>query len=342
MKWHDNVVRLQAPVCITWQITNKCNLRCIHCLANSSKRKPDELTMEEIKAFLDDLAAMHVFYINVGGGEPLLHPNFFEIADYAEEKGVYIQFSTNGTLINRDIAKMIAERNLRVQVSLDGWKQEINDHIRGAGTFDKAINAVQLLIERKVVVSVNCVVTKSNIKDLDNIYQLVISLGAKLRLSRLRPSGRAMESTERWRELSPDSQQYVYLYHWLKEHPDVNTGDSFFFLSALGEPLPGLSYCGAWDLTCSVDPQGNIYPCPFTVTSNLLVGNIRNKPLSKWWQELPVITQISGEESPVCTACANYPKCHGGCRGASYLVYGDWNKPDPDCLKRVSLDQQGS
>lgn len=332
MNLHDKKVRLRAPICITWQITNKCNLRCIHCLADSSQRKPAELSMEEIKGFLDDLSTMHVFYINVGGGEPLLHPNFFEIADYAEEKGIYIQFSTNGTLIDKAMAELIAERNLRVQVSLDGWNQKINDQIRGAGTFDKAINAVRLLCEKHVTVSVNCVATKSNLEDLDNIYQLVTNLGAKLRLSRLRPSGRA---TERWRELSPSKNQYVYLYKWLLDHPDVNTGDSFFFLSALGEPLPGLSHCGAWDLTCSVDPEGNIYPCPFTITSSLLIGNIRNKPLSKWWQEIEKITQMSVAETDVCVTCENYSKCHGGCRGASYLVYGDWHKPDPDCLRGI-------
>lgn len=326
----DNL-RLRAPICLTWQMTNHCNLRCIHCLANSSTPHREELTVDEIKGFLDDLADMKVFYINVGGGEPLLHPSFFEIADYAEEKGVYIQFSSNGTLINPVAARMIAERGLRVQISLDGWNKETNDPIRGAGTFDKAITAVKLLREREVTVSVNCVVTKSVFQGLDELYSLVTSLGAKLRLSRLRPAGRAVKN---WRKLSPESEQYVYLYHWLKEHPDVTTGDSFFFLSALGEPLPGLSHCGAGKLTCSVDPQGNIFPCPFSIEPALLIGSIKEKPLSSWWQEATLFSQLSGDEPEECRDCAGYAKCHGGCRGASYLVYGNWKQPDPDCMRR--------
>lgn len=333
MNWQSEKVRLRAPICLTWQITNQCNLHCIHCLANSSTRKREEVTVEEIKGFLDDLALMKVFYINMGGGEPLLHPNFFEIVDYAEAKGVYIQFSTNGTLVNQVLAKRIAERGLRVQVSLDGWNQATNDPIRGAGTFAKAITAVKLLREKDVTVSVNCVVTKSSFRGLNEIYQLVNSLGARLRLSRLRPAGRAVEN---WRKLSPEPEQYKYLYQWLKEHPDVTTGDSFFFLSALGEPLPGLSYCGAGKLTCSVDPQGNIYPCPFSIDSTLLVGNIKEKPLSSWWREAKLFLQISGQKPDGCGDCASYAKCRGGCRGASYLVYGNFNQPDPDCMRRVN------
>lgn len=336
MNWQAENVRLRAPICLTWQITEQCNLHCIHCLANSSMRKKEELTVDQIMCFLDDLAAMKVFYINVGGGEPLLHPNFFELADYAEAKGVYIQFSTNGTLVDQVVARKIADRGLRVQVSLDGWNAAVNDPIRGAGTFDKAVKAVKLLRELDVTVSVNCVVTKSTFQGLNELYALVTSLGAKLRLSRLRPAGRAME---KWRELAPEPEQYKYLYQWLKEHPEVTTGDSFFFLSALGEPLPGLSYCGAGKLTCSVDPQGNIYPCPFSIDSTLLIGNIKEKPLSSWWQEAELFSRISRQKPEGCEGCASYAKCRGGCRGASYLVTGNWNEPDPDCMRRVDYDQ---
>lgn len=335
MNLQGKQVRLRAPICLTWQITEQCNLHCVHCLADSSEVKQEELTVNQIKSFLDDLAAMKVFYINVGGGEPLLHPNFFELVDYAEAKGIYIQFSTNGTLINEDVAQRIAERGLRVQVSLDGWNPATNDPIRGNGTFKKAVRAVKLLREKDVTVSVNCVVTKTTFGGLNEIYNLVTSMGARLRLSRLRPAGRALE---KWRELAPEFEQYKYLYHWLKEHPEVTTGDSFFFLSALGEPLPGLSYCGAGKLTCSVDPRGNIYPCPFTIDDTLRVGNIKEKTLSSWWRETELFSQISGERPKGCGDCENYAKCGGGCRGASYLVYGSWDKPDPDCMRRANYD----
>jgi len=305
-------------------------LRCVHCLAGSDGDHPKELNMAEIRDLIDDLAEMKVFYINVGGGEPLFHPRFFEIMDYAGEREVYVQFSTNGTLIDSTVAGDIAKRGLRVQLSLDGWQPSVNDPIRGAGTFQKAVEALRYLQEKNVVVSVNCVVTKAAIAGLDEMLRLATSYGAGLRLSRLRPAGRARDG---WRDIAPDGEQYRQLYHWLKEHPEVSTGDSFFFLSPFGEPLPGLSFCGAGKLTCSVDPSGTVYPCPFTIDPNLIVGNIRERPLSRLWREAKLFCQMRTGEPEACRGCPGYSKCRGGCRGASYLVYGNWDRPDPECVR---------
>lgn len=330
MNWNIETTRLWAPICLTWQVTGNCNLRCIHCLADGNDTEQAELNMDEIRDFLDDLADMKVFYINVGGGEPLLHPHFFEIVDYAAAKGVYVQFSTNGTLVDDVIAAEAAKRGLRVQVSLDGWQPAVNDPIRGVGTFQKAVEAVRVLREKKVEVAVNCVVTGATVAGLDEMLRLATAYGAGLRLSRLRPSGRARD---KWRELAPTGEQYLKLYHWLKKHPEVKTGDSFFFLSALGTTLPGLSYCGAGKLTCSVDPRGFVYPCPFTVHPTMVAGNIREKPLSQLWQEAKLFSQLQTAKPEACTGCASYRKCRGGCRGASYLVYGNWDRSDPECLR---------
>lgn len=289
-----------------------------------------------MRSFLDDLAAMKVFYINVGGGEPLLHPDFFALMDYAAAKGIYAQFSTNGTLVDQSIATAVAERRMRVQVSLDGWDESSNDPIRGAGTFKQALKAIRLLREKGTAVSVNCVVTKSTFAGLDRLYEMVTAYGAKLRLSRLRPSGRA---SHHWRKLAPGIDQYRYLYRWLLGHPDVATGDSFFFLSALGKPLPGLNDCGAGKLTCSVDPAGNVYPCPFIIDPRLLIGNVQDKPLSRLWQESGLLAALRDMAPQACAACPSYSQCHGGCRGASFLVYGDWNQPDPECMRRQNHGQ---
>ncbi|BAF58775.1 predicted Fe-S oxidoreductases [Pelotomaculum thermopropionicum SI] len=331
MKSSTWTMRLKAPVCLTWQITGRCNLSCIHCLAGSSGDGPDRLSMGEVRHFLDDLARMKVFYINIGGGEPLLHPRFFDIVDYALKRDIYVQFSTNGTLIDRAVAAEIAGRGLRVQVSLDGWKPAVNDPVRGRGTFQQAVKAIRLLRERNVDVSVNCVVTRETIAGLDEMLRLANRFGAGLRLSRLRPAGRARD---RWRKMVPDREQYRRLYHWLMEHPEVRTGDSFFFLSAFGAPLPGLCFCGAGKLTCSVDPAGNVYPCPFTVDKALIAGNIREKPLSELWLEgLLNYWPAAGPEA--CRGCPAYGRCRGGCRGASFLVYGNCNMADPECLRGV-------
>lgn len=327
--------RLSAPICLTWQITGRCNLHCRHCLAGDGRDMGAELSMGEIKDFFDDLAFMKVFYINIGGGEPLLHPLFFDIMDEAAQRDIYVQFSTNGTLVDTTVAAEIARRGLRVQVSLDGWQPGVNDPIRGDGTFEQAVRALDLLRQRNVTVSVNCVVTKDNITGLEEMYRLAVNYGAGLRLSRLRPSGRASHN---WRNMVPCAGQYRMLHQWLLAHPEVRTGDSFFFLAALGEPLPGLNYCGAGRLTCAVDPQGCVYPCPFTIDPALRVGNIREKPLSRLWLEEDWQGIIPAGAPAACASCHAVRHCRGGCRGAAYIAFGCWDHTDPECLRREVSD----
>src|SRR5579883_3000339 len=92
---------LDAPICLTWELTYACNLACIHCLSSSGRRDPAELSTAEAMALVDELASMQVFYVNVGGGEPLLRPDFFELLEYAVSHQVGVKFSTNGTRLDR-------------------------------------------------------------------------------------------------------------------------------------------------------------------------------------------------------------------------------------------------
>src|SRR5208282_5833774 len=128
---------LDAPICLTWELTWACNLACVHCLSSSGRRDPDELTTDEAVAFIDDLAAMQVFYVNVGGGEPTIRRDFFELLDHAVDRKVGVKFSTNGTRIDRARAARLAAMDyVDVQVSIDGATAAVNDAVRGTGSFD--------------------------------------------------------------------------------------------------------------------------------------------------------------------------------------------------------------
>ena len=74
---------LDAPICLTWELTYACNLQCVHCLSSSGQRDPRELTTAEAKRVLDELRDLQVFYINIGGGEPMIRRDFFELVEYA-------------------------------------------------------------------------------------------------------------------------------------------------------------------------------------------------------------------------------------------------------------------
>ncbi|MEK9884670.1 MAG: radical SAM protein, partial [Acidimicrobiaceae bacterium] len=108
---------LDAPICITWELTYSCNLSCVHCLSSSGRRDPKELTTEEAFRVVDELRDMQVFYVNIGGGEPMIRRDFFEIVEYATSSGVGVKFSTNGTYVDAAPAQRLASLEERaVQV----------------------------------------------------------------------------------------------------------------------------------------------------------------------------------------------------------------------------------
>src|SRR5476649_1854997 len=137
---------LDAPICLTWELTYACNLACVHCLSSSGRRDPAELTAAEARAVVDELAAMKVFYVNIGGGEPMLRPDFFDLVGYAVEQKVGVKFSTNGTRMTAEKARRLAAMDyVDVQVSIDGALASTNDAVRGEGSFAAARSAMDHL-----------------------------------------------------------------------------------------------------------------------------------------------------------------------------------------------------
>ena len=137
---------LASPICLTWEWTYACNLSCAHCLSSSGRRDPDELGTDEIKSVIDELERMQVFYVNIGGGEPTVRPDFWELVEYAVDHHVGIKFSTNGYRITQERAHWLAEADyVDVQISLDGATPEVNDAVRGPGSYTTAMRAMENL-----------------------------------------------------------------------------------------------------------------------------------------------------------------------------------------------------
>ena len=130
---------LSAPICLTWELTYACNLSCVHCLSSSGRRDPRELSTAQCRAVIDELERMQVFYVNIGGGEPTVRPDFWELVDYAVAHRVGVKFSTNGVRITPAIARRLAGTDyVDVQISLDGATPEVNDAVRGTGSYQTA------------------------------------------------------------------------------------------------------------------------------------------------------------------------------------------------------------
>lgn len=173
--------------------------------------------------------------------------------------------------------------------------------------------------------------TRNNVDELDALEVLAGRFGAELRLSRLRPSGRGVRA---WADLRPDAAQNQRLHAWLVAHPEVATGDSFFHLSPLGAPLPGMNMCGAGRIVCLVDPVGDVYACPFLIAPEFLAGSVRDAGgFAAVWRDAGVFAAMRGAEpTEPCRSCAAMVACQGGCYAAKHFTGLDLLGPDPDCV----------
>jgi [mycofactocin precursor peptide]-tyrosine decarboxylase / 3-amino-5-[(4-hydroxyphenyl)methyl]-4,4-dimethylpyrrolidin-2-one synthase len=320
---------LSAPVNVTWEVTYACNLSCIHCLSDSGRKRAGELTTGQARQVIDQLAARKVFQLNIGGGEPFMRPDFLDLMDYAHGKGVVTCISTNGTLIDEAIARRLDHPLVYIQVSLDGASEASNDAIRGRGSFGKVLKALDHLRTRDIEVSINCVLTRRSYPELDKLVGLAASYGAKLRVSRFRPSGRGKKS---WSELNVQREQMADFSQWLGRHLAVSTGDSFFSVTTEERRSLGLNMCGACKLTCCLSPQGGIYPCAFLQEPEFYAGKLPEEDFATIWNASPVFDSFRQLEIKSCESCQRFDLCHGGCPAIAYHTQRKLGLPDPGCL----------
>jgi mycofactocin radical SAM maturase len=325
---------LDAPICLTWELTYGCNLACVHCLSSSGRRDPRELDTAAAMGVIDQLRDLQVFYVNIGGGEPTIRSDFYDLVGYAVDNGVGVKFSTNGTTIDAARARQLAGSDyVDVQISIDGATAATNDPIRGDGSYASARRAMDLLAEAGFgPFKISVVMTRDNVAELDAFAEIADGYGAQLRLTRLRPSGRGVDV---WNDLHLLPGQQVDLYNWLVQRPDVLTGDSFFHLSALGEALPGLNLCGAGRVVCLIDPVGDVYACPFVLHPEFRAGNVSDPGgFASVWRESELFLELREPQSAgACASCGEFDACQGGCMAAKFFTGLPLDAPDPECVK---------
>jgi len=323
---------MTAPVNLTWEVSLACNLRCTHCLSASGTPAKDEMTTAEALDLVEQLDEARVFQINFGGGEPFMRPDFEQILDACHEKGIMTCISTNGTLLTPELVKRLSRTRLvAIQVSMDGARRETCDSIRGNGVFDAAVEAVRLLAETRIPTSVNTVLIAQNANEIPAMHSMAESLGASLRVSRFRPSGRGADN---WDSMHPSPAQLLEFSDWLAASGDVRTGDSFFSLTSQERQGLGLNLCGAAKLTCCVGPTGNMYPCAFLQIENFKAGSLRESSFQDIWDNSEIYKSFRSLRIYSCEGCSRFEQCHGGCPAVAYYLKNDLNGGDPECLER--------
>ena len=192
---------IKAPRIIAWEITRSCNLSCVHCRAAAEfGHYHGELSLDEIKATIDDIVTISNPIIILTGGEPLMRPDIWEIVDYAHEKGAMPVIGTNATLITEDIAAKMAEHKIpRISVSVDFPTAEGHDEFRAQpGCFDQTIAGIKMAKAHGVGVQINTTVTTRNAHLIEEIHDLAESLNVDaFHIFMLVPTGRARRSLPR-------------------------------------------------------------------------------------------------------------------------------------------------
>jgi mycofactocin radical SAM maturase len=324
--------KLRAPVNLTWEITGLCNLSCSHCLsADIRKELQGEMSFDQCTRLIDELDRLRVFQINFGGGEPFLRDDFLHILDYAHSKSITTCVSTNGTVLDERVVKKLKTMDLLyIQVSLDGASPETNDQIRGKGTFERILDGIRLLAKYEIPdFSINTVVTRLNFTEIVRLHELAQQFGAKTRLSRFRPSGRGREA---WDAYHLSKTQLLEFSSFLSGHRDILTGDSFFSITSEDRRDLGLNMCGAAKMTCSVSPDGAVYPCAFLQDSIFLAGNVTETPFEFIWRESPALKMMRSIRVESCQSCFRFGLCHGGCPAVAYFMTKSLEHSDPECM----------
>ena len=182
---------LNSPICLTWELTYACNLACVHCLSSSGRRDPRELTTAEAKGVVDELARMQVFYVNVGGGEPTVRPDFWELLDYAiDQKSGSSSPPTGSSWTRRGPRSWPAPTTWTCRSRWTGPPPQVNDQVRGPGSYDTAMRALENLAAAGFgQPKISVVMTRQNVDQLDEFKAIADTFGAQLRITRLRPSG---------------------------------------------------------------------------------------------------------------------------------------------------------
>ena len=346
----------KKPV-VVWNMTRRCNLKCIHCYSNSADIEyPDELTTEEGKKLIDDLSVFGSPVILFSGGEPLLRKDLLELAQYARDKGMRAVISTNGTLINKEIADRLQKVGLSyVGVSLDGI-EKTHDRFRGKkGAFAAAIEGIRNCRKAGIKVGIRFTVNKHNLADVKDMFDLLrkekierlcfYHLVYTGRGSKLREEDLTHEETRKLIDLIAAETKKMfdeglapeiltvdnhadgpYLYLKMKKENPQRASEILELLEMNEGNSSGVGIgCVSWD--------GDVYPDQFW--RNQPLGNIRLKPFSEIWmdEKNELLMKLKDKKKHVkgrCAKCAWLIVCGGNFRARAESAGELWGA-DPAC-----------
>ena len=346
-----------GPVVI-WNLVRRCNLTCKHCYSISADRDfPGELDTAQVFEVMDDLKTFQVPVLILSGGEPLMRPDIFDISRRAKDLGFYVGLSSNGTLIDRDNIRQIADVGYDyVGISIDGLKKTHDTFRRREGAFEEAMQGIALCQQHGIKVGMRFTLTRDNAAELPQILELMRQRDIdKFYLSHLNYAGRGNKNRKDdvvhkmtrdamdllfdtcWQHiLDNDPREFVtgnndadgvYLLQWARQRFPEKVDELRTRLQQWGGNASGVNIS-------NIDNLGNVHPDTFWWDYHL--GNVKQRPFSQIWPDTsdPLMAGLKSFPRPLegrCAQCRYQKICGGNTRVRAYQLTGNPWAEDPAC-----------
>ncbi len=352
-----------------WETTAACNLACVHCrrLDVSRQMSQEDLTTEQAGQMIRSLQEVGRPILVFSGGEPLMRPDVFELAELAGKVDLPTALATNGTVLNDVVARRIVDAGFRrVSMSFDGPDARTHDQFRGIdGAFESSIRGFNELRSLGMSMQINTTIARHNYKKLDQMYQLALDLGADaLHIFMLVPVGCGMQLSEQIM-LKPD--EYEQALNWVYDrsqedriHLKATCAPHYFRIArqrakAEGKPMPKApghggghpgghpgdsasgggtmsamtKGCLAGTAVCFVSHTGEVFPCGYLPVTS---GNVKQTPFPKIWRDSTVFADMRDPDKleGKCGACEYSSVCMG-CRARAYADTHNYLAEEPNC-----------
>ena len=345
-------MQIQPPFIVSYSITTKCNLKCKHCYSSSVEYPaPDELTTEEAFQLIDDLSDWGIHLLVLDGGEPLCREDMLDIVEYASKKGLRTTVGSNGTLIDKPMARhMLAAGVKAVAISLDAADAKTHDSFRGVvGAFEQALKGAESCKNAALPFQFNMVIRKETLSQLPDMLRLALDYGANAtELFDLVAAGRAKEECQE-QVLSIDERKWAmeWLANAQEDYPIVIRvpGCPMYPLVLQQKkiqpkhfPPEMLHRIPYYDRGCAagmplgyimVQCNGEVNPC---MLLQIKLGNIREQSITYVWQNSPILAKLRQRQllEGKCGGCVHMVTC-SGCRGRAYEETDNIMAADPGC-----------
>lgn len=337
---------LSSPFNATIQITNRCNLNCVHCHRDSENKKT--LDFKKFKELVTELRKLNVFNVNLSGGEPLLVPGLIKMVETIDNLGMKVTISTNGILLTQNLVRKLKKAGLKyLQISLDSDNPRNHNKIRGSeSAFLKTLSNLIFLKKEEIDFAIVTTLINQSPKEYGRIIDSAYNLGASAHktntfIPSLNTDIRNFSQLKSFRLVS----QFINMW---KRKKDQYKGKMLLLAETMFAIQIGKDYvnpfglpsvfnlgCPAGFLTCAINQKGDVLPCPFF--SKLIFGNIYQNSFNHIWNNNNTAKKFRNRNGiNICGKC-QYEQICGGCRARSFGMFKKLNQKDPFCFKFNTL-----